>query len=83
MDNPLSVLPSGLEAARLKESAKTGPRDKVGQDQFLELMITQLKNQDPMKPMDNGQFLSQMAQFGTVSGINDLQKSFGSLNVVA
>jgi flagellar basal-body rod modification protein FlgD len=79
MDNPLSVLPSGLDAARLNERAATGARDKVGQDQFLELMITQLKNQDPMKPMDNGQFLSQMAQFGTVSGINELQQSFGSL----
>lgn len=52
---------------------------QLGQDQFLSLMIAQLKNQDPMQPMQNGEFLSQMAQFGTVSGIQDLQKSFGSL----
>ncbi len=79
MDNPLSVLPASLDATRLKERATVGERDKVGQDQFLELMITQLKNQDPMKPMQNGEFLSQIAQFGTVSGITELQKSFGSL----
>ncbi len=46
------------------------------QEQFLKLMTTQLTNQDPLKPMDNGNFLGQMAQFSTVSGIQDLQKSF-------
>jgi len=66
-----------LSATRLEKDKKT---DKsLGQDAFLELMITQLKNQDPTNPMQNGEFLSQMAQFGTVSGINELQKSFTSL----
>ncbi|MCK7583278.1 MAG: flagellar hook assembly protein FlgD [Chromatiales bacterium] len=55
------------------------PPTRLGQDQFLELMVAQLKNQDPLKPMQNGEFLSQMAQFGTVSGIQDLQKSFGQM----
>jgi flagellar basal-body rod modification protein FlgD len=49
--------------------------DKLGQEEFLKLMLAQLKNQDPMKPMENGEFLGQMAQFGTVSGIQDLQKT--------
>lgn len=40
------------------------------------LMLTQMKNQDPLKPMENGEFLAQLAQFNTVSGIQDLQKSF-------
>ena len=48
----------------------------LGQDQFLKLMMTQMTHQDPTKPMQNGEFLSQMAQFGTVSGIQDLQHSF-------
>ena len=46
------------------------------QEQFLQLMTTQLTHQDPLKPMDNGEFLGQMAQFSTVSGIQDLQQSF-------
>lgn len=54
----------------------SGASSKLGQDQFLKLMTTQLKNQDPFEPMDNGEFLSQIAQFGTVNGINDLQESF-------
>ncbi len=55
------------------------PNDRLGQEQFLELMVAQLKNQDPLKPMQNGEFLGQMAQFGTVSGIQDLQNSINQL----
>ncbi len=46
------------------------------QDQFMTLMLTQMKNQDPLEPMENGEFLAQLAQFNTVSGIQELQKSF-------
>lgn len=51
-------------------------KQKLGQEQFLKLMTTQLTHQDPSKPMQNGDFLGQMAQFSTVSGIQDLQNSF-------
>jgi len=57
-----------------KPTAK--PSDKLGQEAFLKLMTTQLQNQDPFKPMENGDFLGQIAQFSTVSGIEDLQSSF-------
>ena len=45
----------------------------------MELMVAQLENQDPTKPMDNFEFLSQIAQFGTVNGIQGLQEGFDSL----
>ena len=54
--------------------------DELGQEDFLRLMITQFQNQDPFKPMENGDFLGQIAQFGTVSGIQELQGSFNSLS---
>lgn len=58
-------------------AAATGSKKKsLGQADFLKLMTTQMTHQDPTKPMDNTQFLSQMAQFGTVSGIQELQQSF-------
>lgn len=56
------------------------PRDELGQADFLKLMITQFRNQDPFKPMDNGAFLGQLAQFSTVSGIDTLNKSFATLS---
>jgi len=52
----------------------------LGQDDFLTLMITQFRNQDPFKPMDNGQFLGQLAQFSTVSGIESLNEGFTGLS---
>lgn len=54
-------------------------RNKLGQADFLQLMVTQLKNQDPFKPMENGDFIAQMAQFSAVSGLDKLQKSFDTL----
>jgi len=57
--------------------AEAAPKKKeLGQDDFLLLLTTQMTNQDPTKPMENGDFLAQMAQFGTVEGINGLQDSF-------
>lgn len=52
---------------------------ELGQTEFLELMLAQLEFQDPMKPMDNGEFLGQMAQFSTVTGIEEMQKSIDEL----
>lgn len=57
-------------------SNPTQQKQTLGQEQFLKLLTTQLTHQDPMKPMENGEFLGQMAQFSTVSGIQDLQASF-------
>ena len=48
----------------------------LAMEDFMSLMTTQLQNQDPMKPMESGEFLGQIAAFGTVSGIGDLQTSF-------
>ena len=50
-------------------NVKTGSSDSLGQNDFLKLMTTQLQNQDPFAPMDNGDFIAQMAQFSTVTGI--------------
>jgi flagellar basal-body rod modification protein FlgD len=65
---------TGLGAST--SGAVTPKKTSLGQEQFLKLMTTQMTHQDPTKPMQNGEFLSQMAQFGTVSGIQDLQQSF-------
>jgi flagellar basal-body rod modification protein FlgD len=65
---------SDIGLATSQSVANQAEKDKksLGQDEFLELMTTQLRNQDPMEPMDNGEFLAQIAQFGTVNGINEL-----------
>lgn len=79
MTGTSGVLPPGLDIASVASREKAEDKKKLGQDAFMELMITQLKNQDPMNPMESGDFLGQIAQFGTVSGINELQNSFSAL----
>jgi len=53
--------------------------NQMGQSDFLKLMVAQLENQDPTKPLDNNEFLSQMAQFSMVNGIENLNGSFGAV----
>ena len=50
------------------------------QDNFMKLLITQLRNQDPLNPMDNSQMTSQLAQLNMVSGINQLNKTLSGLS---
>jgi flagellar basal-body rod modification protein FlgD len=53
------------------------PNQALGQDQFLALLIAQLKNQDPLNPVDNGQFITQLAQF---SQLQETQQMTTALN---
>lgn len=64
----------------LSAQPSNSDRTELGQDAFLKLMTTQLQNQDPFKPMDNGEFLGQIAQFSTVSGIQGMQESLAGLS---
>jgi flagellar basal-body rod modification protein FlgD len=50
------------------------------QDRFLKLLVTQMKNQDPLNPMDNAQVTSQMAQLSTVSGIDKINATLKALS---
>jgi flagellar basal-body rod modification protein FlgD len=47
-------------------SQKTSNKAELGRDQFLKLLITQLKNQDPLNPMESVEFTSQLAQFSSL-----------------
>lgn len=60
-------------------TTKTASAGAIGQADFLTLMTTQLKNQDPLKPLDSQQFLGQLAQFSTVQGIEEMQTAMGSM----
>ncbi|USK71647.1 flagellar hook assembly protein FlgD [Peribacillus asahii] len=59
-----TAIDSSLYLANKKEERKPG--NNLGKDDFLKLLITQLQNQDPSSPMDNSQFIAQMAQFSTL-----------------
>lgn len=65
------IAPSaGMAGAATAKGSET-----LGQKDFLTLLTAQLKNQDPLKPLENTEFLGQMAQFSTVAGIDRLNET--------
>jgi flagellar basal-body rod modification protein FlgD len=66
-------------AAAAAANAANAKKNELNQDDFLTLMITQLKNQDPFKPMDPAQYVGQLAQFSSVSGLSDMNKNITAL----
>jgi flagellar basal-body rod modification protein FlgD len=61
------------------QSAGTASSVKTTKDDFMKLLVTQMKYQDPMNPMDNAQMTSQIAQLNTVEGINQLNATVSGL----
>ena len=79
----MSAVQSPTSAASTASAASTvaAASSKASdiQDRFLKLLVSQLKNQDPLKPMDNAQLTSQVSQISTVTGIEKLNTSMQSL----
>lgn len=55
------------------------PTNGIGQEDFLKILLTQLSYQDPLKPMDNQEFIAQMAQFTTLEQTKQLNDRLDSL----
>lgn len=77
VNDPIAALAAQSQAA---SSGTAKSKNQLDQSSFLQLMIAQFKNQDPTKPQDPSQFLGQLAQFSTVSGIQDMQTSLSTLS---
>ena len=52
----------------------------LGQEDFFELLATQLANQDPLSPMENTEYIAQMASFSTLESMSSLASSFGAFS---
>lgn len=76
--NALGASAAAAEAKGGASKARGGVEES--QDRFLKLLVTQMKNQDPLNPMDNAQVTSQMAQLSTVSGIDKLNATLAALS---
>jgi flagellar basal-body rod modification protein FlgD len=56
----------------------TQPKKEMGKEQFLKILVTQLQNQDPTKPMEDREMIGQMAQLSVLEQLSNLNQSLSS-----
>src|SRR5262245_59898425 len=78
MVDPLSLNPAASSAAAAASAPSSG-RDSIGKDAFLQLLVTQLRNQDPTSPLQPYEFAAQLAQFSSVEQLTQLNAGVSAL----
>jgi flagellar basal-body rod modification protein FlgD len=75
----VSGISSNSGSSNDSTGAAAGRETKLGQDAFMRLLTTQLANQDPLKPQDNGEFIAQLAQFSSLEKLTSIETSIKEL----
>ncbi|ATN11163.1 MULTISPECIES: flagellar hook assembly protein FlgD [Pseudomonas] len=76
-----SKVKTATNNSSVSDASKTATGNQsLGKDAFLQLLVTQLKNQNPLSPQDNGAFVAQLAQFSSLEGINTLNDSVNNIS---
>ena len=76
----VSGISSNSGSSNDSTGAAAGRETKLGQDAFMKLLTTQLANQDPLKPQDNGEFIAQLAQFSSLEKLTSIETSMKELS---
>ena len=71
---------STINGAKQPDSLTKGAGGALGKDQFLQLLVAQMKNQDPMNPMDGTQMAAQLAQFSSVEQLTQINETLATQN---
>ena len=88
MSNPLNTITVNGVTYDAEAYAKSNPttstdkNNELGKDAFLLLLVTQMQNQDPLDPQDNGEYLAQLAQFSALEQMTNVAESLSDLQEV-
>lgn len=80
--NAQEILQTQMEVDRFNKTNTIDgrqPNNQMGKDEFLKLLLTQLSHQDPTSPMDNNEFVAQMAQFSSLEQIHNMSEGFNKM----
>lgn len=80
--NEVERLRAQNESFNLALNNRRVAQDELGKDEFLKILITQLTNQDPTEPMQDREFIAQMAQFSTLEQMTNLSTEFERLGAL-
>jgi len=80
MSNTVSGASSTTSSSGTTSTVKATDNSSLGKDDFLKLLVAQMKNQDPMNPTDSTQSIAQMAQFSSLEQMTNISTSMDSLN---
>lgn len=77
----MAIYPTGSIEGIGKTSQLSSGADVIDKDEFMQLLITQLQNQDPLNPMENSEFTSQMADFASLEQLQNINGNLESLHL--
>jgi flagellar basal-body rod modification protein FlgD len=80
MSNVPSTGSASAPASTTPTTSAENPKSILGKDDFLKLMMTQLQHQDPMSPMNDQDFMGQMAQFSSLEQASNMAQTLAQMN---
>ena len=73
---PISDITQAAQTTAQTSQINRNVKNELGKDEFLKILVTQLQNQDPMSPMEDTDFIAQLAQFSSLEQMQSLNTSF-------